>query len=60
MFRIACGLRERGGWEVAPSEFWAMCPQEWWWLYDVNVGAAIREREDTMARCKRLLMEAQQ
>lgn len=22
------------GWGLAPSEFWAMSPQEWFWIYD--------------------------
>lgn len=25
-------------WGIQPSEFWAMSPVEWWWLYDVKRG----------------------
>lgn len=58
MFRIACGLREKNGWEITPSEFWRMSPQEWWLLYDMNVGKALAERQDTAARLKRLYRQS--
>jgi hypothetical protein len=54
MFKTACGMREVGGWEISPSEFWSMSPVDWWLLYDMNVGFRIAEDRDTMARLKRL------
>lgn len=60
MFRIACGLRERRGWEIAPSEFWRMTPQEWWWLYEINVGEGIRAEQDTRDRLKRLYRQSKE
>lgn len=29
-----------GVWGVAPSEFWQMTPQEWWWLHAVKMANA--------------------
>lgn len=23
-------------WSIAPSEFWAMSNEEWWWLYEAT------------------------
>lgn len=25
-------------WGVQPSEFWRMCPAEWWLIYDAKIG----------------------
>lgn len=50
MFRIACGQ-----WGVQPSEFWGMCPHEWWLLYDVKIGGQIKEKENTIDRLHKLL-----
>lgn len=32
-YRIAVGM-----WSIQPSEFWAMCLEEWWWMYDARIG----------------------
>lgn len=58
MFRIACGRADKACWGVAPSEFWQMCPQEWWWLYEANVGPELKDKEETLARVKRLYFES--
>ena len=53
MFRIACGKDSKGGWEIAPSEFWLMSPREWWMLYDINIGGEIAEEVETKERLLR-------
>lgn len=58
MFRFACGRADKGGWGIAPSEFWLMCPQEWWWLYEANVGTSVKDALETKDRIKRLYKEA--
>ena len=58
MFEIACGMRERGGWGMFPSEFWELSPSEWWSLYDFNIGKEIKVERDTMDRLKKLYYEA--
>jgi len=30
-YKVAVGV-----WKIAPSEFWAMTPDEWWWLWEVD------------------------
>lgn len=50
MYRIACGQ-----WGVQPSEFWGMCPHEWWLHYDVKIGGRIKEKENTIDRLHKLL-----
>lgn len=55
MFRVACGLRERAGWEIAPSEFWGMSPAEWWAIYDINVGQNINAAEEDRDRLHQLM-----
>lgn len=60
MYGLACGVPARGGWGIAPSEFWKMTPYEWWQLFDQNIGHALKERADTMDRLHRLLREAKQ
>jgi len=60
MFKIACGIKERGGWELAPSEFWNMSPQEWWAIYDINIGEFIAEKTQVMDRLKRLYFESKE
>ena len=55
MFRIACGLRERSGWEISPSEFWRMSPAEWWLIYDINVGDHVGEKEEDRERLHSLM-----
>jgi hypothetical protein len=47
MFQTACGLREKGGWEIAPSEFWKMSPCDWWQIYEINVGYAQQKQAAT-------------
>lgn len=27
-------------WDMQPSEFWGISPQEWWWEYDMRVAEA--------------------
>lgn len=58
MFQTACGLRERGGWEIAPSEFWQLSPKEWWAIWDINIGERLREQAGTMDRLKRIYFES--
>lgn len=58
MMRVACGLTERGGWGLPPSEFRAMTPREWWLIYDVNIGEARKEENETRERLKRLYYQA--
>lgn len=58
MFQTACGLREAGGWEIQPSEFWGMTPVDWWMLYDVNVGFHVKADQDKMNRLLRLHQQA--
>lgn len=60
MFKTACGLREIGGWEIAPSEFWRMTPSEWWLIYDMNVGDRIKAKADTMNDLKRLYFKSKE
>lgn len=60
MFKIACGIKERGGWELPPSEFWNMSPQEWWAIYDINIGEFIAEKTQVMDRLKRLYFESKE
>lgn len=35
-----------------------MCPQEWWWLYEANVGTSVKDALETKDRIKRLYKEA--
>lgn len=37
-----------------------MTPQEWWWLYEVNVGERIRAEQDTRERLKRLYRQSKE
>lgn len=47
MYRVACGL-----WKVPPGEFWAMCPHEWWLLFDAQYGDAFVAEERTQERLR--------
>lgn len=58
MFRIACGRVDKACWGIQPSEFWRMCPQEWWWLYEANVGSDLKDKQETSDRLKRLYFDA--
>ncbi len=51
-YQTAVGL-----WGIQPSEFWAMTPQEWWWINDVKVAVnrppgAVRRLSDLEAWAK--------
>lgn len=54
MYKTACGLREYGGWQIAPGDFWQMTPPEWWMLYDMNGGDQIKAERDKMSDIKAL------
>lgn len=35
-----------------------MCPQEWWWLYEANVGLELKDALEAKERVKRLYKES--
>lgn len=58
MFGMAVGAPHVGGFGIAPSEFWRMCPAEWWQVWEFNVGKDLREKRATMDNLKRIYFQS--
>lgn len=58
MFQLAVAPTERGGWALAPSEFWGMTIREWWVVYDAMIGKAAQAEQATRDRLHKLLKDS--
>lgn len=45
---------------MRPEDFWAMTPQEWWLVFDANIGKELGEKANTMQRLKNIFFEHQE